>query len=258
MRKLIRLAILVALAVWAWRKFFGPSGSEERAGVSYADGSAVVLEPGSPGLRATRVRSRAPRFARDARRARRARSSSARCWRATSSSARAAARPGTSTSTASRPSREILRALGEALAAAVARVRARRRAARRTGSRRRSRWQLRQRWRPDCRSSSCAVKPRNTARHKRIEGPFESGRAGVPPRGRRHLRRRARGGSVGRPRRRGSWSETPSVWSIGRRAARTLSPASVCASGRSSGRASCWSCAKSPESSMVEPNPKGC
>jgi hypothetical protein len=49
-RKLIRLAILVALAVWAWRKFFGPSGSEQRAGISYADGSAVVLEPGSPGF----------------------------------------------------------------------------------------------------------------------------------------------------------------------------------------------------------------
>jgi hypothetical protein len=48
--KLIRLAILIALAIWAWRKFFGPSGSEERAGVSYADGSAVVLEPGSPGF----------------------------------------------------------------------------------------------------------------------------------------------------------------------------------------------------------------
>jgi hypothetical protein len=49
-RRLIRLAILVGLAIWAWRKFFGPSGSEERAGVSYADGSAVVLEPGSPGF----------------------------------------------------------------------------------------------------------------------------------------------------------------------------------------------------------------
>ena len=50
MRGLIRLAILVALAVWAWRKFFGPSGSAERAGISYADGSALVLEPGSPGF----------------------------------------------------------------------------------------------------------------------------------------------------------------------------------------------------------------
>jgi hypothetical protein len=50
MRRLIRLAILVALAIWAWRKFFGSSGSEERAGISYADGSAVVLEPGSPGF----------------------------------------------------------------------------------------------------------------------------------------------------------------------------------------------------------------
>jgi hypothetical protein len=46
-RKLVRLAIVVGLAVWAWRRFFGPSGPEERAGVSFADGSAVVLEPGS-------------------------------------------------------------------------------------------------------------------------------------------------------------------------------------------------------------------
>ena len=50
MRKLIRLAVLVGLAIWAWRKFFGSSGSLERAGISYADGSAVVLEPGSAGF----------------------------------------------------------------------------------------------------------------------------------------------------------------------------------------------------------------
>ena len=50
MRKLIRLAVLVGLAIWAWRKFVGPSGPDERAGVSYADGSAVVLVPGSPGF----------------------------------------------------------------------------------------------------------------------------------------------------------------------------------------------------------------
>jgi hypothetical protein len=49
-RKLIRLAVLVGIGVWVWRTFFGPSGSEERAGVSYADGSAVVLEPGSAGF----------------------------------------------------------------------------------------------------------------------------------------------------------------------------------------------------------------
>jgi hypothetical protein len=49
-RKLIRLAILVALAIWAWRTFFGASAPEERVGVSYADGSAVVLEPGSAGF----------------------------------------------------------------------------------------------------------------------------------------------------------------------------------------------------------------
>ena len=50
MRTLIRLAVLVGLAIWAWRRFFRSSGSLERAGISYADGSAVVLEPGSPGF----------------------------------------------------------------------------------------------------------------------------------------------------------------------------------------------------------------
>ena len=50
MRKLVRLAVLVALAVWAWRRFFGRSGPQERAGVSFADGSSLVLEPGSPGF----------------------------------------------------------------------------------------------------------------------------------------------------------------------------------------------------------------
>lgn len=50
MRKLVRLVVVAALAVWAWRTFFGSSGSLERAGVSYADGSSVVLEPGSPGF----------------------------------------------------------------------------------------------------------------------------------------------------------------------------------------------------------------
>lgn len=50
MKKLIRLALLIGLAVWAWRTFFGSSGPEERAGISYADGSAVVLERGSPGF----------------------------------------------------------------------------------------------------------------------------------------------------------------------------------------------------------------
>ena len=47
MRKLIRLAVVAALAVWAWRTFFGPPGSLERAGISYGDGSSVVLDPGS-------------------------------------------------------------------------------------------------------------------------------------------------------------------------------------------------------------------
>ena len=47
MRKLVRLAVLVGLGVWAWRTFFASSEPEERAGVSFADGSAVVVEPGS-------------------------------------------------------------------------------------------------------------------------------------------------------------------------------------------------------------------
>lgn len=50
MRKLVRLAILLGLAVWAWRFFAGSSGPQERAGVSYADGSSIVLEPGSAGF----------------------------------------------------------------------------------------------------------------------------------------------------------------------------------------------------------------
>ena len=50
MRKLVRLVVLVALAIWAWRRFAGPSGIVERAGVSYADGSSIVLEPGSAGF----------------------------------------------------------------------------------------------------------------------------------------------------------------------------------------------------------------
>ena len=50
MRRLLRLAVLVALTVWAWRFFFGRREPQERGGVSYADGSALVLEPGSPGF----------------------------------------------------------------------------------------------------------------------------------------------------------------------------------------------------------------
>ena len=50
-RKLIRLAVLVGIAVWAWRTFFGPSGPEERAGVSYADGSDGRARAGVAGLR---------------------------------------------------------------------------------------------------------------------------------------------------------------------------------------------------------------
>jgi hypothetical protein len=50
MKKLVRLALLVGLAIWAWRRFAGSSGARERAGISYADGSSVVLEPESVGF----------------------------------------------------------------------------------------------------------------------------------------------------------------------------------------------------------------
>jgi hypothetical protein len=47
-RRLLRLALAVALAVWAWRFFTRRRGPHERASVAYADGSDVVLESGSP------------------------------------------------------------------------------------------------------------------------------------------------------------------------------------------------------------------
>ena len=47
MTRLLRLAVVVGLAIWAWRFFTGSRESHQRAGVSYADGSAIVLEPGS-------------------------------------------------------------------------------------------------------------------------------------------------------------------------------------------------------------------
>ncbi len=50
MRKLVRLALLIGLTVWAWRYFSGRRAPHERAGVSYSDGSSLVLEPGSPGF----------------------------------------------------------------------------------------------------------------------------------------------------------------------------------------------------------------
>jgi hypothetical protein len=48
MRRLLRFLLLVAVTVWAWRVLFGRADAQERAGVSYADGSSLVLEPGAP------------------------------------------------------------------------------------------------------------------------------------------------------------------------------------------------------------------
>ena len=47
MRRLLRLAVVVGLAIWAWRTFVGGREPHERASLSYADGSSIVLEPGS-------------------------------------------------------------------------------------------------------------------------------------------------------------------------------------------------------------------
>jgi len=49
-RRLLRLAVVVALTVWAWRMLVARRGPRERAGVSFADGSSLVLEPGTPGF----------------------------------------------------------------------------------------------------------------------------------------------------------------------------------------------------------------
>jgi hypothetical protein len=45
----VRLVLLGALAAWVWR-FFARREADERAGVSYSDGSSLVLEPGSAGF----------------------------------------------------------------------------------------------------------------------------------------------------------------------------------------------------------------
>jgi len=49
-RRLFRLAVVIGLTVWAWRLLVARRGPHERAGVSYADGSSLVLEPGTPGF----------------------------------------------------------------------------------------------------------------------------------------------------------------------------------------------------------------
>jgi hypothetical protein len=48
--RLVRLALVVGLAIWGWRLWSGRREHRERAGASYADGSSIVLEPGSPGF----------------------------------------------------------------------------------------------------------------------------------------------------------------------------------------------------------------
>jgi hypothetical protein len=47
MRRIVRVVVLVALAVWAWRTLVTRRQPPQRVSVSYADGSSVVLEQGS-------------------------------------------------------------------------------------------------------------------------------------------------------------------------------------------------------------------
>ena len=47
MSGLLRLVLLAALAIWAWRYLVRSREPHERASLSFSDGSAVVLEPGS-------------------------------------------------------------------------------------------------------------------------------------------------------------------------------------------------------------------
>jgi ferric-dicitrate binding protein FerR (iron transport regulator) len=46
-RRLLRLVLVAALAVWAWRSLLAGREPQERASVAYADGSSLVLEPGT-------------------------------------------------------------------------------------------------------------------------------------------------------------------------------------------------------------------
>jgi len=47
-RRLLRLAVVTALAIWAWRYLARARRPHERASIAYSDGSELVLEPGSP------------------------------------------------------------------------------------------------------------------------------------------------------------------------------------------------------------------
>ena len=48
MKRLVRLAIVVALAVWAWRFAVGIRRPHSRVAVAFTDGSALELPMASP------------------------------------------------------------------------------------------------------------------------------------------------------------------------------------------------------------------
>jgi hypothetical protein len=45
--RLFRIALLVALALWVWRRIAGTSSTHQRAGMTYDDGSSFVLDASS-------------------------------------------------------------------------------------------------------------------------------------------------------------------------------------------------------------------
>jgi hypothetical protein len=47
-KRVLRLVVVAALAVWAWRRLVRRRRSAGRATVTFSDGSAIVFEPGSP------------------------------------------------------------------------------------------------------------------------------------------------------------------------------------------------------------------
>lgn len=59
MKRLIRLAVVVALAVWAWRFAVGVRRPQSRVAVGFGDGSALELPLATPEFDALATEARA-------------------------------------------------------------------------------------------------------------------------------------------------------------------------------------------------------
>ena len=133
----------------------------------------------------------------------------------------------------------LLRELGERLARCVRRGRAARPRGSPARRSERSHWPHRLPWRPECPSSSCAMKPRDTAPGTASRG--RTSQVSSCASSRTSSRRAAPSVTRWRPfAQPGSSSGMRCVSSTGRRVARTRSPGSGCASPRSTVRATCW------------------